>query len=179
MRTTRILDVLDIVQPALYGVVISDNPDRIEFMKSTDQTHWIYEANAGVKERADTRYYWEMIWTAWELGFTGVGYWTFCTTGFDLWSAEADYVMVYQGADGPVPSVRWQAIRIGIEDYARMARLHDAIAHAEASGRGKAAANARSRIEGVVNEAKASLWDPAIVAGIRREVVDLTLNLRT
>ena len=173
----RMVDVVDIVQPTQHYVVEAETTDRIDYLRTTDQTHWIYEARAGVKDDIHPVYYWEQIWTAWEIGFTGVGYWTYCTTGFDLWEAAADYVMVYQGSDGPVPSVRWQAIRIGIEDYARMARLRDAIAGAREAGRMDVAEQAEQRLEEVVSEAKAALWDPAVVARIRSEIIDLTLDL--
>jgi hypothetical protein len=173
----RMVDVLDIVQPAQYGVVLSDNSDRIDYLRTTDQTHWIYEARAGVKQFVEPTYYWEQIWTAWEIGFTGIGYWTYCTTGFDLWEAAADYVLVYQGAKGPVPSKRWQAVRIGIEDYARMHRLRDAIETARQTGAGDLADKAEARLSEVVSEAKAAQWEPGLVAQIRNEVIDVTLEL--
>jgi hypothetical protein len=174
----RLADVLDIVQPALYGVVLSENTDRIDFIKTTDQVHWIYEPRARVKEEITPAYYWEMIWTASEIGFTGIGYWTYCTTRYDLWEAAADWVLVYQGAKGPVPSRRWQAVRIGIEDYARLARLRDAIGSARDAGRIDAADRAEQRLDEIVTEAKATRWDPGVVARIRREVIDLTLKLQ-
>jgi hypothetical protein len=173
----RMVDVVDIVQPTQYFVILAEQTDRIDYLMTTDQTHWIYEARAGVKDDITPTYYWEQIWTAWEIGFTGVGYWTYCTTGFDLWEAACDYVMVYQGAEGPVPSVRWQAIRIGIEDHARLVRLRDAIGTAKQSGRDDEAALAESRLAEVVVEAKAVLWNPGVMAQIRREVVDMTMSL--
>jgi hypothetical protein len=173
----RMVDVVDIVQPTQYFVILAEETDRIDYIKSTDQTHWIYEARAGVKDDVAPTYYWEQIWTAWEFDFTGVGYWTYCTTGFDLWEADCDYVMVYQGAKAPVPSTRWQAIRIGIEDHARLARLRDAISTAKQSGRDDEAAAAESRLAEVVVEAKAALWDPGVMAQIRCEVVDMTMSL--
>ena len=174
----RLLDVLDIVQPTQYGVVLADNPDRIDYIKATDQTHWIYEAGSRVKSSETLTYYWGQIWTAWEIGFTGIGYWTYSSTGFDLWEAAADYVLVYQGAEGPVPSRRWQAVRMGIEDYARMARLRDAATSARDAGRVDAADRAEQRLGEMVAEAKASRWDAGVVARIRQEIIDLTLELQ-
>ena len=173
----RLRDVVDIVQPSQYYVVLAENSDRIDYIRSTDQTHWIYEAGPSVKDAVLPTYYWEQIWSAWEIGFTGIGYWTYCTTGRDLWEAGADYVMVYQGAKGPVPSARWQAIRIGIEDYARMARLRDAVATARDAGKTEAADNAEKRLVEMVAEAKATRWEPILVARIRNEVIDLTMAL--
>ncbi len=174
----RLLDVLDIVQPTQYGVVLAENTDRIDYLRTTDQTHWIYEARARVKEAVTPEYYWEQIWTAWEIGFTGIGYWTYSSSRFDLWEAAADYVLVYQGAEGPVPSRRWQAVRMGIEDYARMARLRDAATSARDAGRVDAADRAERRLDEMVAEAKASRWDAGVVARIRHEIIDLTLDLQ-
>jgi len=178
---TRTIDVLDILQPA-YHVLTSPNPDRVEHLKSIrgmpGKRFWIYEAQAGVKDMpVPTTYYWGEIWTAWELGFTGIGYWTYCTGGADLWSGAQDYVLIYPGATKPVPSARWQAVRIGIEDYARLARLRDAIAHAREAGRTTEAAFAERRLEEIAAEAHAARWDPALVAGIRRDVIDMTVRL--
>lgn len=175
----RLNDVLDILQPA-YHIVTSENPDRISHLKTlTDKTRWIYEAQAGVKDMVPpTVYYWGEIWTAWEVGFTGIGYWTYCTTGHDMWSANADYVMVYTGQSAPVPSVRWQAIRIGIEDYARLSMLREAIGEARKAGKGLEADHAEQRMGEIVAEARRSSWDPALLARFRRELVTLTLGLR-
>jgi hypothetical protein len=169
----RLRDVLDIVQPTQYYVVLSENTDRVDYLQTVDHTRWIYEARADVKDEVTPEYYWCQVWTAWRLGFTGVGYWTYCTTGYDLWDAQADYVMVYMGANGPVPSARWQAIRIGIEDYARLARLRDAIATAP----GDRAEHAKRRLGEVVAEAEAARWDPGVMARIRREITHLAMEL--
>jgi len=172
----RLVDVLDIVQPAR-KVVDSENPDRIDYIKTTDQIHWMFEGRARAKDFDDPTYYWQQIWTAWEIGFTGIGYWTYCTSSADLWSAGSDFVMVYQGAEGPVPSVRWRALRIGIEDHARLVRLRNAIDAATEAGRTAAAAHGRQRLGEMVVEARAARWDPGVVARIREEVIDLTLEL--
>lgn len=172
----RLVDVVDIVQPTQYYVVESENTDRIDYLKTTDQEHWIYEARAGVKDDIEPTYYWEQIWTAWEIGFTGVGYWTYCTTGFDLWEAEADYVMVYTGAEGPVPSARWQAIRMGIEDYARLARARDIAKRARVAGDIATADRIEKRLKRFVKEAKQSLWDPAVIAKIRQKLIDIAVE---
>jgi hypothetical protein len=175
----RTLDVLDILQPA-YHVVTSENPDRISYLKTRrDKTRWIYEAQAGVKDVVPaTSYYWGEIWTAWEVGFTGIGYWTYCTTGYDMWSANADYVMVYTGERAPVPSVRWQAIRIGIEDYARLWMLREAIAQARKAGKKAQADRAERRMNEIVQEARGSEWNPSLVSQFRRELVDWAIRLR-
>jgi hypothetical protein len=172
----RVDDVIDIYQPA-GKVVDSENPDRIDHIKTTDHVHWIFEGIIPAKDFVEPTCYWRQIWTAWEIGFTGIGYWTYCTTNTDLWSARSEYVMVYQGAEGPVPSVRWQALRIGIEDHARLVRLRDSIATARGAGRFEGADLAEQRLDEMVAEGRTSRWDPSIIARIRREVIDLTLKL--
>jgi len=172
----RVDDVVDIYQPA-GKVVDSENPDRIDHIKTTDHIHWIFEGIIPAKDFVEPTCYWRQIWTAWEIGFTGIGYWTYCTTNTDLWSARSDYVMVYQGAEGPVPSVRWQALRIGIEDHARLVRLRDVIATARDAGRAEVADQAERRLGEMVVEGRTSRWEPSVIARIRGEVIDLTLKL--
>ncbi len=67
-----------------------------------------------------------LFWQAWAAGIRGLQYW--CVnyvpdgddpydTVVDTTPVNGDGLLVYPGAEGPVPSVRWEIIRDGIEDY--------------------------------------------------------------
>ena len=178
----RVLDVVDIFQPNFGTVLTEPSRERINYLKTTGKTLWTYEAAGGVKDMVGVKYYWEMIWTAWEIGLTGIGYWSYCTRGSDLWQGpnpnNNDWEMIYQGATKPVPSVRVQAIRIGIEDYARLWLLREAISAARKKGRSADADRAEERMTEIVAQARAALWNPALLAAFRREIVALTLGVR-
>jgi len=176
----RVLDLVDIWQPNFGTVVSEPSRERVNFLKSTGKPVWTYEAAGGVKDMAGVAYYWQVIWTAWELGLTGVGFWSYCTRPYDLWQGPnpngADWEMVYQGATRPVPSIRWQGIRIGIEDYARLWRLKQRAADARHAGFSEWAERADRLLRDVAAEARSSWWNPALVAKLRRKVIELTCS---
>ncbi len=177
----RVLNVVDIFQPNFGTVVSEPSHERIDFLRMTGKAIWTYEAAGRVKEMIGIAYYWSLIWSAWELGLTGIGFWSYCTRPYDLWQGPNpngnDWEMVYQGSQHPVPSVRWQAIRIGIEDYARLWRLSRAISRARAMGRKAHATKAERTLRKLVQRAHDAQWNPAVVAGIRRALIDLACQL--
>src|SRR6185436_10693885 len=65
-------------------------------------------------------------WRASFFGLSGIGFWTHSTTEADLWFAgksfNDEYALVYPG-QLPVPSVRWEAVRDGLEDTAAIEML--------------------------------------------------------
>ena len=177
----RVLDLVDIFQPNFGAIVNEPSRERIDFLRKTGKTLWTYEAHGMVKDMVGIKYYWQQIWTAWELGLTGVGFWSYCTRPYDLWQGpnpnNNDWEMVYQGRERPVPSVRWQAIRIGIEDYARMWRLRETIETARKAGFKDEANRSAGRLGKITGEARESSWDPALVANLRRELIETTMSL--
>ena len=174
----RVLPLVDIFQPNFNGIVKKPTRERIDFLKSTGKTLWTYECSGEVKDMVGVRYYWEPVWTAWELGMTGVGFWSYCTRAFDLWQGPNprgnDWEMVYQGESGPVPSVRWQAIRIAIEDYARLHSLRELGRGAREMGLLSEAGMAEKAVEDAVRRARRGLWDPEVVARIRSGLIEKT-----
>ena len=75
-----------------------------------------------------------LFWQAWALGIKGFHYWdtTHIEPGRDPWLSQLDQTpangngsLVYPGPGGPVDSIRWEAIRDGIEDYDYLVVLSD------------------------------------------------------
>jgi hypothetical protein len=178
----RVLDLVDILQPNFGAIVNDASRDRIDYLRTTGKTLWTYEAVSRVKDMVGIMPYWHQIWTAWELGLTGVGFWSYCTRAIDLWQGpnpnNNEWEMVYQGKGHPVPSTRWQAIRIGIEDYARLWRLRETIEATRKAGFKDEADDSDRRLEKIAVEARENSWDPAYVATLRRELVETTVSLR-
>ena len=135
----------DIWCPARNGIVNKPDQAKMDFIKSTGKTVFLYECQGNVKHRSPLGYYRGQAWLAWAHGLKSLGFWTYCTSAFDPWfnAGEAEYLMVYQG-DGVVPSRRWHAVRDGIEDHAMLTQLRGAADAAAAGGRaGKAVEEAR------------------------------------
>jgi hypothetical protein len=106
-------------------------------------------------------------------GGTGIGYWSY-NIGDDPWGrSQFEYPLVYPGANGPVPSRRWEAVREGVEDARILAALR-----ARAKEKGVPAA-ARRRIHQLLDDALPKLIDAPnreVITGLARYVLDLSNN---
>lgn len=80
-------------------------------------------------------------WRALSWGYEGIGFWCYDDVGGpgmvnwdDTDGKQSDYAVIYEGADGPVTGVRWEAWRQGIQDYrlVEWARKLAADCHSEA-----------------------------------------------
>lgn len=93
---------------------------RIEKIMASGKPVWSYECVAQVKSLSPLLYNRANGWRAYYFGLSGVGRWTFSTTGRDHWlpgkAEEEEFAMVYPG-ETPVRSVRWEADAQGIRDY--------------------------------------------------------------
>ncbi len=110
------------------GLLVGD--PRIQRIMDSGKPVWSYECVSQVKSLSPLAYNRANAWRAWHFGLDGIGLWTFSTTQADHWLANADkndeYALVYPG-DLPVSSVRWEALRDGLEDVAAMAMLKERI----------------------------------------------------
>jgi hypothetical protein len=110
------------------GLLVGD--PRIQRIMDSDKPVWSYECVSQVKSLSPLAYNRANAWRAWHFGLDGIGLWTFSTTQADHWLANADkndeYALVYPG-EMPVSSVRWEALRDGLEDVAAMAMLKERI----------------------------------------------------
>ena len=124
----RIEPLVDVWAPnmRLVSGLLSGDPRIQRIMKQ--KTVWSYECVSQVKSLSPLRYNRANAWRAKFFGLSGIGFWTHSTTEVDPWFAgktmNDEYALVYPG-DRPVPSVRWEAVRDGLEDVAAMALLEE------------------------------------------------------
>lgn len=122
----RIEPLVDIWTPnmRLVSGLLSGDPRIARIMKQ--KTVWSYECISQVKSLSPLRYNRANAWRAKFFGLGGIGFWTHSTTEVDHWYAgkgiNDEYALVYPG-ELPVPSVRWEAVRDGLEDIAAMSVL--------------------------------------------------------
>ncbi|HPU96360.1 MAG TPA: DUF4091 domain-containing protein [Candidatus Hydrogenedentes bacterium] len=73
-----------------------------------------------------------LFWQAWAAGIRGLQYWciNYVPDGDDPFNSvvdatpvNGDGLLVYPGTDGPIPSIRWEILRDGIEDYDLLVRF--------------------------------------------------------
>ncbi|HUW61574.1 MAG TPA: glycoside hydrolase domain-containing protein [Candidatus Bathyarchaeia archaeon] len=99
---------------------------RIRRIMDSGKPVWSYECVSQVRSLSPLCYNRANAWRAWYFGLDGIGFWTHCTTPTDPWltgkTMNDEYALVYPG-DKPVPSIRWEAVRDGLEDIAAFALL--------------------------------------------------------
>ncbi len=127
----RIEPFIDIWCPnmRLVSGLLAQDP-RIRRIMDSGKTVWSYECVGQVKSLSPLRYNRANAWRAKYFGLEGIGFWTHSQTQADLWKADPklkdEYALVYPGAE-PVPSVRWEAVRDGLEDVAAITLLEERI----------------------------------------------------
>lgn len=133
----RIEPLVDLWAPnmRLVSGLLSGDPRIERIMKA--KTVWSYECVAQVKSLSPLRYNRANAWRAKFFGLSGIGFWTHSTTEADIWqpgkSINDEFALVYPG-ELPVPSIRWEAVRDGLEDVAAMALLEEEIRRHRAAG---------------------------------------------
>ncbi len=133
----EMLPYVDIWCPNRSGFLLDTGAEKLEIMKNSGNTMWTYECAGNVKHQSPLGYYRGQSWLVWHHGFTGIGFWSYCTSGADPWYRPQDtndYLLTYQG-DGVVPSKRWEAVRDGMEDHDMLVALRTAAAKAKEEGR--------------------------------------------
>jgi hypothetical protein len=120
---------------------------------------WIYDATENTKSLSPYSYYRLMSWKAFYHGFKGVGFWNYADTGSgenpgsawdDFDGKRPDFAVVYEGVNGTiVSSRRWEAWRMGIEDYELLT------IYAKAKGQKAAHELARTVLDSPQNTGKA------------------------
>ena len=126
----RIEPLVDVWAPnmRLVSGLLSGDPRSKRILRQ--KTVWSYECVSQVKSLSPLRYNRANAWRAKFFGLSGIGFWTHSTTEVDHWFAgktmNDEYALVYPG-ELPVPSVRWEAVRDGLEDVSAMVLLEQAI----------------------------------------------------
>jgi hypothetical protein len=113
-------EFVDIWQPHYQCAAVN-----ISFFSKLKKGWWIYQNPPPPAKSASPWLQYRMLsWKAWQLGASGVGFWSYSDTGKtsawdDLDGIRPDRSVVYegQGLAGPLSSRRWEAFRDGIEDY--------------------------------------------------------------
>ncbi len=109
--------------------MLTGDPRMEQIMKS-EEPILSYECIGFVKSLSPLRYNRANAWRAKYFDLDAIGFWTYSTTPTDHWFGgkviQDEYALVYPG-DTPVPSVRWEAIRDGLEDITAITVLEQQI----------------------------------------------------
>jgi hypothetical protein len=110
----KVLPYLDIVQASADEMLVERGQSKAEA--------WIYDTAGMSRSLSPYSYYRLMSWKAFLRGYTGVGFWAYADIGdkdTTAWKElDRDYSVIYEGPGSSIiSSRRWEAWRMGIEDY--------------------------------------------------------------
>jgi hypothetical protein len=166
--------VPDVYHPGDETVPTTTEPN--EFMRTIRDSAWMmwtYRCDGGVKDFQHMRYYWEPIWQGPRANLTGLGFWSYAGRQVDFWQGpnpnDTDYELVYTGASGPVPSRRWQGLRMGIEDDARLRMVLQIADQARDRGDEELSDRLKQLRERLIDRVLESGIDEGVVAEVRAE----------
>lgn len=91
--------------------------ELIDRLGKMDSAFWVYNGSSLNTEPIKERFFFG--WYAWKVGAKGIGQWTYAWTGSPYSDAFRDNRQDYalETKDGFVPTVGWELIREGIDDY--------------------------------------------------------------
>jgi hypothetical protein len=166
--------VTDIWTPSIYQ--LPDKSEVMEAIRGTGKTLWSYNCGYGysrptgpnLKNINVVAEYRNAALFALNCGATGIGFWSY-NIGGDPWTrVDMEYPMVYPGADKPVASRRWKAVRESIED----ARIFMALRNAAPND--KVRALAEETLPAIMNQSFEEMR-----LGLARYILDATNNDET
>jgi hypothetical protein len=143
-------------------------------MVNDSQMMWTYRCSDGGKDFLRMSYYWEPIWQGPSFNLNGLGFWSYAGRQTDFWQGptpnNSDWELVYSGSSGPVPSRRWQGLRIGIEDDARLRMVLIAADRAREGGDAKRADSLTDRRTHLIDKVLKSGIDERVISDVRTEL---------
>ena len=158
--------LIDIWQPMLQA---ADGP-RASFFARLSQPWWVYNVpGSPAKAASPWQEYRLLAWKAWAAGAKGIGFWSYSdTSGTTAWDdfdgRRPDYAVVYEGADGPISSRRWEAFREGVEDF----QLLEAVQQGDLPSSATMAGSLKSQVQRFLNRSEVSLL---VLDALRKEMM--------
>lgn len=108
-------------------------------------------------------------WGAYTLGLTGYGFF-----GVNQWKEET-FTAIYPGSR-PVPSIRWEAVREGMNDVKYMMVLREKMALARKAG--KDVSKAEELLAGALKEVNEKSLDASLAPTYREKVANMILEMQ-
>ena len=161
---TRLRELVDYWQPNKAAV----DGSLAKFFRDLKKGWWIYaNPSSPAKSASPLKDYRLLSWSAWQLGASGVGFWSYSDTGGssawnDVDGRRPDWAVVYESNGRLISSRRWEAFREGLEDY----RLLTAFSNEDIE---------RALI-GVAPELALEAWKSSDVQAVRRALLSSSVT---
>ncbi|MBD1386235.1 discoidin domain-containing protein [Mucilaginibacter rigui] len=120
-------DAIKQVSPYLSVSEVKNDASLLAAIAASQSDVWIYDTKGVSRSLSPYQYYRLMAWNAFAKGLKGIGFWNYADIGSDrstnLISAPFknvgnDFAVIYNSPDnGIITSRRWEAFKLGIEDY--------------------------------------------------------------
>ena len=130
-----LIPIIDIAQ-------IASNYKYLKKLPSHNCEIWIYRGGAPARALSPYSFYRLMAWEAFANGFNGIGFWNYADEGINKNLNKITDALIYPTNsysaiyDGPgkdiISSRRWEAFRLGIEDYSILKLYANKFGNAEA-----------------------------------------------
>lgn len=130
--------LIDVWTPDLH--LVREEPDTLPGFFKQARHYWHYEAPGDQRTLDPLGFYRMKPWVAFQQGMTGGGFWVYSDAKLSETppGGGSEYGTVYVTERGPVPTIRWEATREGIQDFELLTQLRDTTKHASPALRRKA-----------------------------------------
>ncbi len=125
-----------------------------------------------------------LFWMLWKYGIQGFLYWAVNCWKVDVWKDPMSYPggngdgsLLYPGPEGPVPSLRWELVREGIEDYEYLYLLHKALGRKGLDPKLKARGERLLDVREICSSFTEYTRDPEVLEARRLEIGELLERL--
>jgi len=172
------------------------DPEQAPLFKQLGKELWIYVSSpappfAGLVIDYPAISHRILSWLCWKYGATGLLYWCVNFWTGDPWTNPANFsedqngsgLLYYPTAEGPVPSLRMEVLRDGIEDYEYLYRLQELIEAAKRHGGVDASLLAQAEQlvavdPNLIESMRSYSKDPAVLLAQRQAIAEMIVKLQ-
>lgn len=185
-------DFVDIWCPHINFGKYFSNPDtrknmdlHLDFFRKTGKPVWSYENFGRGSSSSAYSVYRLRPWSAFRMGIQGYGFWAYNVWKGDPWTTEGKtstqliteaFSVVYSGVE-PVPSIRWEGLREGMNDIKYISLLKEKIEYAKSRGMIEIAGEAEKLLENALKNVTEKRSDFNLADNYREKIAEMIVRL--
>jgi len=185
-------DFVDIWCPHINFGKYFSNPDtrknmdlHLDFFRKTGKPVWSYENFGRGSSSSAYSVYRLRPWSAFRMGIQGYGFWAYNVWKGDPWTTEGKtstqliteaFSVVYSGVE-PVPSIRWEGLREGMNDIKYISLLKEKIEYAKSRGMIEIAGEAEKLLENALKDVTEKRSNFNLADNYREKIAEMIVRL--